>query len=168
MAVLHFFRVNSILYLSILFDCSLLRADRWGGGVPIQHKSFIVGPNSMERNSFFYHSASIKAVTVHWTLVVHEVRRWLLGNRIKFLPQTTKTAHTLYLDRLSRPIVSRHAMLRFHVMFFLTDILRPLVFKVVYFKKILHFLFKGSLNIPEYVCLLFGRVLYLYTIEHAV
>ena len=127
MAVLHFFRVNSILYLSILFDCSLLRADRWGGGVPIQHKSFIVGPNSMERNSFFYHSASIKAVTVHWTLVVHEVRRWLLGNRIKFLPQTTKTAHTLYLNRLSRPIVSRHAMLRFHVMFFDWHLSRPLV-----------------------------------------
>ena len=32
--------------------------------------------------------------------------------------QTTQTVHTLYLDRLSRPIVSRHAMLRFHVMFF--------------------------------------------------
>ena len=30
----------------------------------------------------------------------------------------SQTAHTLYLDRLSRPIVSRHAMLRFHVMFF--------------------------------------------------
>ena len=39
---------------------------------------------------------------------------------------TTKTAHTLYLDRLSRPIVSWHAMLRFHVMF-LTDISRPVV-----------------------------------------
>ena len=35
----------------------------------------------------------------------------------KLKPQTTQTAHTLYL-RLSRPIVSRHAMLRFHVMFF--------------------------------------------------
>ena len=33
-------------------------------------------------------------------------------------PQTSQTAHTLYLDRLSRPIVSRHVMLRFHVMFF--------------------------------------------------
>ena len=32
--------------------------------------------------------------------------------------KTTQTAHTLYLDRLSRPIVSRNAMLRFHVMFF--------------------------------------------------
>ena len=32
-------------------------------------------------------------------------------------PQTTQTAHTLYLDRLSRPTVSRYAMLRFHVMF---------------------------------------------------
>ena len=35
-----------------------------------------------------------------------------------YTSQTTQTAHTLYLDRLSRPIVSRHAMLRFHVMFF--------------------------------------------------
>ena len=33
-------------------------------------------------------------------------------------PQTTQTAHTLNLDRLSRPIVSRHAMPRIHVMFF--------------------------------------------------
>ena len=39
-------------------------------------------------------------------------------------PQTTQTAHTLYLGRLSRPIVSPHAMLRFHVVF-LTDILQP-------------------------------------------
>ena len=37
---------------------------------------------------------------------------------------------------------------------------------IVYFLKILHFLFKGSLNIPEYRCLLIGRVQYLYTIEH--
>ena len=35
-----------------------------------------------------------------------------------FTPQTTQTAHTLYLDRLSRPIVSRHAIIRFHVIFF--------------------------------------------------
>ena len=33
--------------------------------------------------------------------------------------------------------------------------------------KILCFLFKGSLNIPEYRGLLIGRVQYLYTIEHA-
>ena len=39
---------------------------------------------------------------------------------------------------------------------------------IVYFLKILHFLFKGSLNIPEYRCLLIGRVQFLYTIEHAV
>ena len=32
--------------------------------------------------------------------------------------QTTQTAQILYLDRLSRPIMSQHAMLRFHVMFF--------------------------------------------------
>ena len=32
--------------------------------------------------------------------------------------QTTQTAYTLYLDRLSRAIVSRHAMLQFHVMFY--------------------------------------------------
>ena len=97
-----FFRVNSTLYLSILFDCSLLRADRWGGGVPIQHKSFIVGPNSMERNSFFYHSASIKAVTVHWKLVVHKVRRWLLGNRINLLntPLDRKRWSNLLLVRM--------------------------------------------------------------------
>ena len=32
--------------------------------------------------------------------------------------ETSQTAHTLYLDRRSRPIVSWHAMLRFYVMFF--------------------------------------------------
>ena len=42
------------------------------------------------------------------------------GNNVSvtLVTQTTQTAHTLYLDRLSRPIVSRHAMLRFIVMFF--------------------------------------------------
>ena len=34
--------------------------------------------------------------------------------------------------------------------------------------KILCFVSKGSLNIPEYRCLLIGRVQYEYTIEHAV
>ena len=34
--------------------------------------------------------------------------------------------------------------------------------------KILCFLSKGSLNIPEYRCLLIGRVQYVYTIEHAI
>ena len=34
--------------------------------------------------------------------------------------------------------------------------------------KILCFVYKGSLNIPEYRCLLIGRVQYLYIIEHAV
>ena len=36
------------------------------------------------------------------------------------------------------------------------------------FLKILCFVSKGSLNIPEYICLLVVRVQYLYTIEHAV
>lgn len=39
----------------------------------------------------------------------------------KLFPQTTQTAHTrhtLYLDRLNRPIVSRHAVLQLHVRFF--------------------------------------------------
>ena len=36
------------------------------------------------------------------------------------------------------------------------------------FLKILYFLSKESLNIPEYRCLLIGLVHYLYTIEHAV
>ena len=34
--------------------------------------------------------------------------------------------------------------------------------------KILCFESKGSFNIPEYRCLLIGRVQYLYTVEHAV
>ena len=38
----------------------------------------------------------------------------------------------------------------------------------VNFLKILNFLFKGSLNMPEYRCLRIGRVQTLYTIEHAV
>ena len=37
-----------------------------------------------------------------------------------------------------------------------------------FFLKILCFVTKGSLNIPEYRCLLIGCVQYLYTIEHAV
>ena len=42
------------------------------------------------------------------------------------------------------------------------------IYKFCLFLKILHFLSKGFLNIPEYRCLLIGRVQYLYTIEHAV
>ena len=38
-----------------------------------------------------------------------------------------------------------------------------LILKILY-----SFLSKGSLNIPEYRCLLIGRVQYLYTIKHAV
>jgi len=38
----------------------------------------------------------------------------------------------------------------------------------IVFLNILNFVFKGSLNIPEYRCLLIGRVQYLYTMEHAV
>ena len=38
---------------------------------------------------------------------------------------------------------------------------------VYVFLKILYFVSKGFLNIPEYRCLLIGRVQYLYTIEHA-
>ena len=36
------------------------------------------------------------------------------------------------------------------------------------FKDCVYFLFKGSLNIPDYRYLLIGRVQYLYTKEHAV
>ena len=42
------------------------------------------------------------------------------------------------------------------------------IYEFSLFSKILCFLFKGSLNIPEYRCLLIGRVQYLYTLEHAV
>ena len=42
------------------------------------------------------------------------------------------------------------------------------IYEFCLFLKILYFLSKGSLNIPEYRCLLIGRVQYLYTIEHAV
>ena len=38
----------------------------------------------------------------------------------------------------------------------------------ILFFKMLCFVSKGSLNIPEHICLLIGRVQYLYTIEHAV
>ena len=103
--------------------------------------------------------------------------------------QTTQTAHTLYLDRLSRPIVSWHAMLRLHVMFFdwhltATCCIQELSFTTLkntpilhikhniyefgLFLKILYFLSKVFLNIPEYRFLLIGRVQYLYTIEHVV
>ena len=101
---------------------------------------------------------------------------------------TTQTVHTLYLDRLSRPIVSWHAMRWFHVMFFdwlltatcciqglsfttfknNTPILniKHNIYEICLFLKILYFLSKGSLNIPEYRCLLIVHVQ--YTIEHAV
>ena len=42
------------------------------------------------------------------------------------------------------------------------------IYKFSLFLKILCFVTKGYLNIPEYRCLLIGRVQYLYTIEHAV
>ena len=42
------------------------------------------------------------------------------------------------------------------------------IYEFSLFLKILCFVSKGSLNIPEYRCLLIGRVQYLYTIEHAV
>ena len=42
------------------------------------------------------------------------------------------------------------------------------IYEFSLFLKILCFVSKGSLNIPEYICLLIGRVQYLYAIEHAV
>ena len=42
------------------------------------------------------------------------------------------------------------------------------IYEFSLFLKILCFVSKGSVNIPEYRCLLIGRVQYLYTIEHAV
>ena len=42
------------------------------------------------------------------------------------------------------------------------------IYEFSLFLKILCFVSKGSLNIPEYRCLLIGRVQYLYTIEHTV
>ena len=42
------------------------------------------------------------------------------------------------------------------------------IYEFLQFLKILCFVSKGSLNIPEYRYLLIGRVQYLYTIEHAV
>ena len=41
------------------------------------------------------------------------------------------------------------------------------IYEFSLFLKILCFVIKGTLNIPEYRCLLIGRVQYLYTIEHA-
>jgi len=42
------------------------------------------------------------------------------------------------------------------------------IYELSLFLKILCFVLKGYLNIPEYRCLLIGRVQYLYTIEHCV
>ena len=42
------------------------------------------------------------------------------------------------------------------------------IYKFGLFLKILYFVSKGSLKIPEYRYLLIGRVQYLYTIEHDV
>ena len=41
------------------------------------------------------------------------------------------------------------------------------IYEFSLFLKILYFVFKGSLNIPEYRYLLIGRLQYSYTIEHA-
>ena len=42
------------------------------------------------------------------------------------------------------------------------------IYEFSLFLKILYFVSKGPFNIPEYRCLLIGRVQDLYTIEHAV
>ena len=42
------------------------------------------------------------------------------------------------------------------------------IYEFSLFLKILCFVSKVSLNIPEYRCLLIDRILYFYTIEHAV
>ena len=42
------------------------------------------------------------------------------------------------------------------------------IYEFSLFLKILCFVSKVSLNIPEYRCLLIGRAQYLYTIEYAV
>ena len=42
------------------------------------------------------------------------------------------------------------------------------IYEFCLFLKILCYVAKGFLNIPEYRCLLIGRVQYLYTIEHVV
>ena len=42
------------------------------------------------------------------------------------------------------------------------------IYELSLFLKILYFVSKGSSNIPEYRCLLIGRLQYLYTIEPAV
>ena len=105
--------------------------------------------------------------------------------------QTTQTDHTLYFDRRSRPysVPTRHATVPSNI-FWLTSQGHLLNSGVKFynfqrntpilnikhnaneyclFLKILPFLFKGSLNIPEYR-LLIGHVRckYLYTVEHAV
>ena len=106
--------------------------------------------------------------------------------------QTTQTDHTLYFDRRSRPysVLTRHAtvpsnvfwltsqgnLLHLGVKFYNFQRNTPILnmkhnaYDYCLFLKILHFLFKGSLNIPEYGCLQIGRVQckYLYTVEHAV
>ena len=105
-------------------------------------------------------------------------------------PQTTQTAHTLDLDLAEQAysVPTRHATVPYNI-FWLTSNghllqsgvkfynlerntpilnIKHNVYEFCLFLKILHFLFKGSLIIPEYRCLLIGRVQYLYTIEHAV
>ena len=42
------------------------------------------------------------------------------------------------------------------------------IYEFSIFLKILYFVSNGSLNIPEYRCLLIGRVQYLYTVVPAV
>ena len=55
-------------------------------------------------------------------LIVTSSRFDRVGFLVHFMSLSgSQTAHTLYLDRLSRAIVSRHAMLRFHVLFWLTQ-----------------------------------------------
>ena len=94
-----------------------------------------------------------------------------------FRPQTI---YLLSQGGLRRPKLTRHDMLRFYDRFLechftatsieYTTRLRVKfynIYEFILFLKILCFVFKGSLNIPEYRCLLIGRLQYLYTIEHA-
>ena len=46
--------------------------------------------------------------------------------------------------------------------------MKHIIYEFSQFLKILCFVSKGSLNIPEFICLLSCRVQCLYTLEHAV
>ena len=98
-------------------------------------------------------------------LVVIDIINFALSNRL------TRQWLLIYSTSRGWALVAYNTCsgVRFYNFYRNTQILFYITFMdlVYVLMKILYFVSKGSLIIPEYRCLLIGRVQYLYTIEHA-